>query len=227
MKLAELREQVWRDAQDRAEPHLLDADDVDAWLNEAEGEGATRADLLHESEDPQLCEIDLAPDLATYPLDARLLRVTRAMFYPIVPADADPTCNTRPRQLRIIDREELDRLEPCWRDRTELFCVIVQDSTLRLGCKAGVTGTIQLEAYRLPAAPMVSDDDTPEIAEVHHRQLVHWALSRGLSQPENELFDPKRAAAEEERFERYFGPRPTAQRMRGNENRPQFNKAWL
>lgn len=222
MKLAELRDLFWRDAQDLAEPHLFDGDDVDAWLNEAEAEAATRASLLHEADNADVCEIAVTADTAAYRLNPVILRVTRATFVP----DGSIGCDTRTRQLRIVDREELDRTVPDWRERNELRAVIVQDAALRLGCAAGPAGLIRLEAYRLPIARMEGEEDEPEIAGAHHRQLVHWALSRGYGRPDNDLFDPKRAADEEARFERYFGPRPQADRLRGNENRPQFNKAW-
>lgn len=218
MNLLALRDQFWADAQDRAQPHLFAQEDVDGWLNEAQDEAAIRASLLHESENPLVCTIAIDAGGTIYQLHQAVLRITRATF------TADGT--SRATELRIIDRVELDRIRPSWRDDTELCYLIVQDASVRLGCAAGPVGTISLEAYRLPLTPMTGDDDEPEIAGTHHRQLVHWALFRGFGQPDNDLFDPNRSAKAAEAFERYFGARPQADRMRPSEERPQVNKAW-
>ncbi|MDI3512626.1 MAG: hypothetical protein PWQ61_3393 [Betaproteobacteria bacterium] len=67
-------------------------------------------------------------------------------------------------------------------------------------------GLLKLEGYRLPLAPMVlSSAENPEINAAHHRHLVQWALHRGYSVPDSEIFDATRSSLALAEFERYFG----------------------
>ena len=88
-------------------------------------------------------------------------------------------------------------------------------------------GTVQIECYRLPLVNM--EDSTTESPEIHrqtHRALVHWALFRGYSRPDSEVYDPGRGEKELARFERVFGLKVDAKLRRNtNANRPLYNKA--
>lgn len=71
---------------------------------------------------------------------------------------------------------------------------------------------------------MQDDDDEPEIAEVHHINLLDWVLFRAYSKPDADAFDPNRSADSMKSFSDYFGKRGTADlRRRQNANRPHRN----
>ena len=76
---------------------------------------------------------------------------------------------------------------------------------------------------------MAGDSDAPEIAAIHHRKLVHWALFRAFSVPDSETVDPTRAAIADAAFIKAFGHSLDATTRRDYEsNRPHHNVAcWM
>lgn len=213
----ELRAQFRLDADDLTVPPLFSDAEADSWLNQAEEEAAIRADLLHEIDDPDLCQVAVVAGTAVYPRDSRLFRVTRAQF---TEEGAD-----EPVVLTIIDRIELDRIKPNWRrDEEPPRFIIVEPSRLRLGCLPSVAGLIELEGYRLPVG-MAAGTDEPEIPAGLHRHLIHWALHRAYDKPDSETRDPGRAATGLAEFTKIFGARPDADLKQATEARPHVNKA--
>lgn len=225
MTLDELVQQFRSDADDRAGTggagdYLFETADIWMWLNEAQDEAADRALLLHETSLAAICTIAVTAPTTVYALDDRILNITRAAF--------TPTGTTQEYILTPRDVLELDRIRPNWRQQTDVPRDYIHDSTtLRLGCIPSTDGTIQLECYRLPLANIEDTaTETPEIHRQNHRALVHWALYRGYSRPDSEVFDPDRAAKELARFERVFGLKVDAKLRRNtNANRPLVNKA--
>jgi hypothetical protein len=68
---------------------------------------------------------------------------------------------------------------------------------------------------------------SPEIAAVHHRFLVKWALHRGYQKPDAEIFDATKSQRSLTEFEDYFGKRPDAwKRRRQNASRPHRTLAY-
>lgn len=226
MDLSELVLQFRSDADDRvgtdgAGDYLFETTDIWMWLNEAQDEAADRAQLLHETSLAAICTIAVTAPMTVYALDPRVLNITRAAF--------TPAGSTQEYVLTPRDVLELDRIRPHWRTTTEVPRDYIHDSTtLRLGSIPSTDGTIQIECYRLPLANMEDTaTETPEIHRQNHRALVHWALFRGYSRPDSEVFDKDRAAKELARFERVFGLKIDARLRRDNNaNRPLFNKAW-
>src|SRR5699024_7716200 len=82
--------------------------------------------------------------------------------------------------------------------------------TIRLVPTPTQAAIIHLECYRTPLAPMILDDDRPEINTTHHEQLIQWALYKAFSTPNGETFDPNRADLAKTEFTAYFGERPTS-----------------
>ena len=225
MELSELVLQFRSDADDRvgtdgAGDYLFETADIWMWLNEAQDEAADRAQLLHETSNAAICTIAVTASTTVYTLDERVLNITRAAF--------TPTGGAQEYVLTPRDVLELDRIRPYWRTTTEVPRDYIHDSTtLRLGSIPSTDGTLQIECYRLPLAKMEDTaTETPEIHRQTHRSLVHWALFRGYSRPDSEVFDPDRAAKELARFERVFGLKVDARLRRDNNaNRPLVNKA--
>lgn len=223
MTLAELISRYRTDAHDKAQPYFASDADVTNWLNDAEAEAVIRARLIHERDNPAVCQIEITVGQATYPLHAALYELTHVGF--IKPQD-----DSR-RTLRIVSPEFLDQYCTDWRDRVDAPEYVLQDDkTIRLVPTPGVGGTLFLEGYRLPLEPMAlanKDTATPEIAPPHHRHLIQWALHRGFSIPDSEVFDPKRAAIAEAEFTRYFGVRPDSDMRRvTREDVPQHVEAF-
>lgn len=203
MTLEQLRALYRSLARDEAEPYLAGYELVDSLLNEAEEQAALRARLLHDDSTAAVCEIDVEEVSGsiphTYTLHASLYELTMVRLF--TPADGDPV------ELKLVSREWLNKNKPDWRESTDdPAYVIQQDTTLRIVPAPTAEGLLTLEGYRLPLAPMVDDEDTPEINGAHHRHLVQWVMHRVFGVPDSEIFDAKRSGLALAEFERHFGP---------------------
>lgn len=227
MELAELINLYRTDADDEVDgPYLSTDPEVTAWFNEAQEEAAIRARLLFDSSTTAVCDIAVSTGAVTagtrvYALHESVFEITRAVFI--------PTGSTTEYDLYLTDRVEQDRAHPGWRSLVDIpRQLIVDDTKIELGCKPSVDGIIRIECFRTPLVKIEdSANDSPEIHRVHHRFLVHWVLHRAYSRPDSEIFDPGRAALEEERFTQQFGIRPDANNRRDVQaNRQHHNRAW-
>lgn len=221
MTLAELIRQFRVDTDDLVTPYLFATRDVRGWFNEAEQEACVRKRLLREVSNSDLCTIAVTTVAGSvYSLHTAVAWVTRADF--------TPTGETDPINLALVDTPYLDRIEPYWRTTTENpRFLIVDDTSVQLGCIPEADGTLQLEVYRLPL-DLIEErtSESPEIHRVHHRELVNWALHRAYSRPDSQIYDPDRSMKALAAFTAYFGQRPDADMRRDQEqNRPQYNVA--
>lgn len=205
--------------QDTVAPYLWETADIVRWLGEAEREACIRARLLHESNDPDVCEIPTVQGEATYPLAAGLYELTHLAY-----KDAGETCR---RPLKLVSTEYLDASVPHWRDREGRVEYAIQgDTSLRLVPKPTEPGMVLLEGYRLPRQSLGST--CFEINEAHHRSLLDWALFRAFSVPDAETLDLDRSAVYEKAFTDYFGDRPGSDLRRiTREDVEHHNKAWI
>lgn len=223
MDLEQLIQQFRIDADDLVpNPYLWKDEWIAAWLTEAQAEAAVRGRLLFEAADPAICEIAVTAGVATYPLHKSLYELEHLRF--------KATGATTSDRVHLKTREELDRIRPGWRDRTDSHpCFAIQDDTrITLVDRPSVAGTLYLEGYRVPLRALANDNDKPEIHEAHHRRLVHWALYRAFSKPDADGRDPGRAAAAEAAFTAYFGRLPDADLRRSTRHdEVQTNKSFF
>lgn len=223
MNLEQLIGQFRIDADDLvADPPLWKDEWIAAWLTEAQAQAAIRGRLLFEASDPAICEIPVTAGVATYPLHKALYELEHLRFKATGAGNSE--------RVHLKTREELDRIRPGWRDRTDSQpCFAIQDDTrITLVERPSVDGTLYVEGYRLPLRSLVNDNDKPEINEAHHLQLVHWALHRAFSKPDADAADPTRAAKAETAFTAYFGPLPDADLRRSTRHdEVQTNKSFM
>lgn len=219
MTQEELIALVRSDTDDLAQPYLSSDALIVQWLAEAEQEAVLRANLIQDVSTPEVCTIAVTAGQSVYPLHPAIIEITRAAF---TQAGSDATEYV----MYPTDTVEQDRLYQSWRTTTDIPKQFIQmDTTIRLGCIPSTDGTIALECYRLPVS-MSDDSWQPEIAAIHHRHLVQWALHRCYSRPDVDVYDPKRAELAISRFTSVFGLRPQANMRRDAQaNRPNFNKA--
>lgn len=219
------RDELIRDfrsqALDTVEPYLFDTAQVAAWLTQAEQEAAVRGRLLHESANPAVCEISVAPGEAIYPLHSAMYEVTHL-------SQREPG-QARRESVSLVTVEHLDRVMPDWRDCQGVPVYAVQGETsLRLVPAPDRETTLLLEGYRLPLKDLgATGSNKPEIHTAHHLHLVHWALHRAFAIPDGETFDANRSAQAERAFTDYFGLRPDSDLRRSTRHdEPQHNVAW-
>lgn len=207
-----------RDTDDLVAPYLSSDEAIIQWLAEAEQEAAIRARLIHDVSTAAICSINVTAPISTYNLHQSIIDITRAAF--------TPTGSTTENVLYLTDTVEQDRTNPYWRTTIDTPRQAIQtDTQLRLCCIPGNDGVIALEVYRLPLSD-TDDSWDPEIAAIHHRHLILWALYRCYSRPDAELFNPKKSDVALSDFTRVFGLRPETNMRRDSQaNRPLFNKS--
>lgn len=204
MNLAELIQQFRIDAFDLEQPYLFSDDEVTRWLNAAEKEAAIRGRLIHEAVNPLVCTIEVLPNVSVYPLHEAVYEIEYiCLFDAPMPSRAHELCKT--------SQEELSHRWHDWRTRTGRPDYVIQhDTSIRLSPTPINSGSILLEGYRTPLAPMTLETDKPEINTAHHEHLVLWAIHKAFSTPDGETFDPTKADKAEEAFTAYFGERPNS-----------------
>lgn len=221
MTLEQLRARFRLLADDNNTPYLWADGALDAWLNDAVDEAAIRALLIHDVATPAVCQIAVTAGVAVYPMHTSVINITRATF--------TATGDTEDHVLYGTTEYELDNLTTGWRKLEETPTAFIhKDTSLRLS-RLPPAGLLTLEVNRLPLSPMVGDMDEPEIAAVHHRHLVLWALHQAFSVPDSEVVDPVRSDKAEREFTKVFGLRPDADSRRREEySRPHHNAScWM
>ena len=220
MTLEELIARFRNDADDRIQTYLWDDAAVINWLTESVSEAAIRGRLLHESSNPAICQITVTAGQSNYPLHKSLHEIDYMAFKPTGASCREP--------VKLLSREEMDRIQPGWRDRTgQVKYAIQSDTAIRLAFTPESAGILFIEGYRVPLNRLVNDSDTPEIHPSHHSRLVLWALHRAFSVPDSETVDKDRAALAEREFTQYFGERPDADMRRATtHDAPQHNPVF-
>ncbi|SFP39462.1 hypothetical protein SAMN05216229_102119 [Geopseudomonas sagittaria] len=205
--------------QDRVDPYRWPTDWLEGWLKEAEAEACVRARLLHESENEDVCEVDVYAGEGSFPLHPALYEIDHIAY-----RQAGETCR---RPIRLVSQEWLDDNLRDWRDRAGRPEYAIQgDTTIRLIPKPDADGVLLLEGYRTPLER--TGEWRPEIHRAHHLQLLQWLLFRAYSVPDADLADPQRAAMAEGTFTDYFGARSDSDLRRiTREDADHHNKAWV
>lgn len=211
MTLDELRAQCRVLIDDRVEPYLWGDDDLRLYLNEAEREACLRARLLRTTE-----TIEVVPDVNTYDIDEPYFALAKQSRYII---------NGRTFPIRATSRDVLDKEVPDWRMRTghPVSFVHLQDDPVNpqiiLSRVPKVAATLQLDVWHYPLIEMEDGDDEPSIESSLHMKLLDWAAYLAFSRRDSDANSEALASKHQDQFERWFGPRPTANMRRQHEDR--------
>lgn len=202
MILSELIRKFRVAAFDMEQPYLFADEDITDWLNDAVKEAAIRGRLIHESSNPDVCSVGVTAQQSAYFSHESIYEITSIRWLGNTESES--------KKLKLVSPEEIDDIYRGWHDkwahRPEY--VIQYDTYLRIVPSPLDAGTLHIEGYRTPIAPMTVDTDRPEINTIHHEYLIHWALHKGFNRPDSEVFDPSKAGREEQEFTKYFGERP-------------------
>jgi hypothetical protein len=226
MTLTELIAEYRRQAVDNADPPLVNDTQLTVLFNEAVEEACTRSPLLFDDSTTAVCEIDVVSGTAVYANDPSIVYIAHAYL-------VDSGDEQIP--LILTDRDWLDNNVTGWRSTTgEPTHLNFDESRVQLFPEPEDDYTLQLEVYRVPlAAEKLGAGSgetlvtTPAIAAMHHRHLVSWVVAQVTSTPDAELFNTGQEEKHREKFKRYFGHTPTADRRRkGRENRAHRNQLW-
>jgi hypothetical protein len=219
MTVAELETIFRTTSRDHSAPYNLPPHEFLRLLNEAEHEACERKNLIYDRSTQAVCQVAVVADDRILSTHSSILEVTKA--YLVSGTDYYYMTNT--------DQIELDRVDPTWRETTDLPTrYIVWEDTIEFNYASDGSYTMYLEVYRLPIADMTAYTSSPEIATVHHLYLLDWVYSRYYDIRKDEIYNPELVTEYERRFTRYFGKAPDADRKRSQwANRPQHNKVWV
>ena len=205
MILSELIRRFRVAAFDQEQPYLFADEDITDWLNDAVKEAAIRGRLIHESSNPDVCVINILPDVDTYPLHESLYEIEHARHtYEVLPA----RWTNWDVVYQVSQEEVLDGLPYLNKNNGAPAYLVQHDTHIQIHPMPERAGVIKLSGYRTPLAPMVLDTDRPEINLIHHEYLIYWALHKSFGIPDSEVFDMNRSALAEQEFTDYFGMRP-------------------
>lgn len=191
-------------------PYMASDPDVIMWLNDAVREAAIRGRLIRDHITEGVTRIQYVVGTQVYPLHQSV--------FELISVRRHRPDGLRGNKIHLRTPEWLDRNVPCWREdparyRHDNFA-IQDDTTLQLLTEYEADDIIVLECYRTPLELMRNGGDEPEIHQMHHEYLVHWALHCAFSVPDADLYDPERSVNAEREFTKYFGRRPDADARR-------------
>lgn len=218
MKTAQLIELFRIYAHDNTEPYLWGNEEIAYWLREGEKECASRQRLIKDNSTPAVCNITVAPGRAVYPVHDAVISITNVGLY-----SAD---SVYIRDLVVMNRGSLDEVRPLWRtDSGEPRYIVHDDTELLLVPKPDTGYNLVLDVVRRPIG---NPSREPEIADQHHKYMVHWALYEAYTVSENDKGAPAKAAKHLAFFGAKYGPVDTAgANRRSRENNPHRNRLAL
>ena len=201
MNLEGLRNECRRLLNDKSttQPRTTD-DQLDLLINEAEKEACIRGNLIIDSSDALICEIDVTIGVSDYKISDQILDIVNVTL---------PSA-TRPlgkRGYKFFDEEDIN-----WKTRTATPDNYLLDTDLNklvLSHLPIIDETLTLTVSRLPVNQMEDGKDEPEINVKYHYPLVYWALHLVYLSIDVDQFDANMAERFEARFDKFFGPRKT------------------
>jgi hypothetical protein len=213
MNRAEVIEQArdWLD--DEVEPFLYPQERLERYADEGHTGACIRMRVPFDSQEPELCAIQLVAGQVEYPLHPAIIVVRRVEYRPA-------QAGAKPCVLRRTTFDQLDWEDPSWSTRTGRPEAIVQDMQRRMLRLSHIPraepGTLQLTVWRRPleCEGLRTDTAVPLFDEMHHLYLAHWICYRAFLKKDGEANDGPRAAEHLAQFEQHFGPMPDAARIR-------------
>jgi len=174
-------------------------------FNDAEDEACRRKPYLYDTTTAACCAVAVTAGEGTYDLSSLVVGVHKARL-----EDVDGNIT----YLEILSRDELDRIDPDWRESADdPSFLIIDGPTMQITPVPQGAYTLMLEVQRTPLEPMASGTDSPEIATGHHRFLVLWVHHRVLSRPDPDYGNFELSELYMKRFENYFGKEQSADQV--------------
>ncbi len=185
------------------EPDFLWGDEeLKGYANEAYNEAVIRMGGILDSTTAAICTVSVVAGTSAYALDSRILHITRA-------------------KLDLIDYplpettfEWLDTYMPGWESTQDDPSYYIENKsrhTLTLYPEPIVNDTLRLVVRRLPVTEMSAETDTPSDIPSHLQPgLVYWMCYLALQNREIDQDSNNDSARFELEFEKYFGPRKSA-----------------
>lgn len=205
MNLDELIASVRNRLDDKVEPFLWDTSELTQYINTAVIEACIRAELILDARTPAVCKINLQAGQGEYDLHSKVLFIKsatigtapRTKLYKATTPLLDANCNDFPIGTGVPQYYVLDV------------------GTGRVGVYPIPEANNEMWFYvsRLPLVSLSDPGSTPEIPELYHFGLIHWACHEAYLKEDAETKDETKAMKYLSLFELQFGQRKTAQEI--------------
>lgn len=207
---------------DKTLPYFWTDTEVTFFLNEGERECCIRGLLLFDKTTDDVCSVDVAVSENVLDISKLIIEINYAKLVSVATGSEI--------ELEIISRKDLEVLYPNWRTSTkEAYAVVHDDSSVEIIGTVSEAYTFQMEVFRLPLEDMgTSDNDEPEIANVHHRYIVLWAMHRSYLVNDSDAHAAELSDRYKFEFEEYlWKPLRAKTRIRRNENKNQYDSVFV
>lgn len=207
---------------DKKIPYFWTDDEITFFLNEGERESCIRGLLLFDKTTDEVCNMDVVAGTNALSISKFILEIKYAKLVSVSTGSEI--------ELEILSREDLETLYPNWRTSTkEAYVLVHDDSSVEIIGTVSEDYTLQMEVFRLPLEDMgTSDNDEPEIANVHHRYIVLWAMHRAYHVTDSDAHAAELSDRYKLEFEGYlWKPLRAKTRIRRNANKNQYDSVFV
>lgn len=201
MIVSEILDIVRLELGDTELPYLWGDSELIEFTTDGENEACRRSRLLIDSNNAQICRVNVIASNPLLTLDARVLFIRRARL------------ELESRPLSRASYRDLDANISGWESVTGTpthYLTDYETGKIRLYPTPVVNDTLDLTVVRLPLAPITGFTQTPEINARYHRSLRYWIMYRAYSKQDTETLDKKKAADNLALFEQEFGTKSRA-----------------
>lgn len=231
MNRKDLIAQFRSDVDDAKEPFLWDADDVQAYLDDAIAEACDRARLIRDSTTPEVCEITVTAGTSTYDLHESILSVELGQLQSQrLPLELSSTLAMETMASPFFSRGRnaygsWTNFGQSWRTRTGTPRVLVLDRagkrfSGRLSPIPTANDVLQLEVFRGALESLKDDKCEPEGVPLRlHLRLVDWMKHLAYLKQDTETRDEEKSKMFAALFASAFGDRVDANVRRMQEDR--------
>lgn len=195
------REDLSDTAGTRDKDHVLNSDLALRLFNEAIHEACRRARLLVDRSTTEICTYAVTAGDPVIALDPRIIKIRRANLA------------SRPTPLTRRYTADMEERSPGWESHTGSVDSYVADYETGSICLYRIppqNDTLKLVVVRLPLEDLTLQG-TPGIPPQYHAALRHYVVAEIRYTDDSELYDPRKAAIAEAKFEKEFGPKRSAQ----------------
>lgn len=219
MTIVELERLYRHQANDEvSNDYHLSASDFLFFLNESQRKAARNGDLLFDKTSSYTA-ISVISGTSVYAINPLIYAITNIVL---------TTLGGEKITLEELDREELTRIDPLWREKSEQpRYAVYEGEKLELAYTPIENSTLRLETFRYPVA-LTSTASVLEIKAEDHEHLIDWIEYRAFRTKDADSDDGIRSNTAKQSFLTYFGQEPRSKDKKSQfANSPHRTKAVI
>lgn len=205
--LSELRRNILRDVSDAISADEADLLWTDAslvnYINDAYFRFCHLTEYIQDASTPEVCEIPLVEGTTTYSLNPAVIRVLSVelgnLVLPVVSTDVYHGSRADIASYEKVRKEQFPGVHAVVPDYDIGKLVVVGTPTAE---DAGGVLRLRVTRYPLERMDLKVSDETPELPERFHLDLLEWAAYRALRNHDSDGEAMQKASAHSTRFER-------------------------